>query len=447
MVSAPEPIAEYPDFDFDALARFLRRSLRAFHYHPSDIEWAWDGRKFHLLQLRPVTTYAWRRSLTSANIAELLPTRVSRLLESAQRRAALSIGRTHALWDVRTLNDHEPFTATYEDASYVNLDLFLSRLSDWGLSSQLVAREIGGAVPNMPFRLSRFLRSLPTLFRMHWIARAEITRIERRLHKLEQEFNAIIAAGGQDGPGMEEPLSEWFIRHYLFIVRSNIIINACLSTAAGSFLGKARTVYADMGTGDHPHRLKYESDPATPRRADDAPPIAVFPRWGLLTRLLNRLGAPGLGGRYFEAREWFRDNNMKLFHRLHHALEGSTWLEMAPGERSRSGTFWQSGGVAITQDYSFVIYPGTVTGIVGKDILIVGTLEPGLYEEYQRAKAVVARTGGRLSHGATLLRELKKPSAVLQDIPTDLEGKTATFDNGRLFLAGQDGVAGSGART
>jgi PEP-utilizing family enzyme len=64
----------------------------------------------------------------------------------------------------------------------------------------------------------------------------------------------------------------------------------------------------------------------------------------------------------------------------------------------------------------------------------VDALEPGLYEDYKKAKAVIARTGGRLSHGATLLRELKKPSAILQNIPPDLHGRTVTLDNGRLQL-------------
>ncbi len=125
---APDPIEEHPDFDFSKLEQFLREALRAFHYHPSDIEWAWDGEELHLLQLRPVTSYDWRRSLTSANLDELLPSQVSRLMEHAQRRASLSISRIYALWDPRVLNDHEPFSAVFEDASYVNVDLFLSRL-------------------------------------------------------------------------------------------------------------------------------------------------------------------------------------------------------------------------------------------------------------------------------------------------------------------------------
>ena len=71
-----------------------------------------------------------------------------------------------------------------------------------------------------------------------------------------------------------------------------MIVTACLSSVGGSFLGKARTVYADMSGGKSCHRLKYESDPATARVRIDAPALAPFPRWNPLVRLLNRMGVP-----------------------------------------------------------------------------------------------------------------------------------------------------------
>ncbi|HEX2898432.1 MAG TPA: alpha/beta fold hydrolase, partial [Bacteroidia bacterium] len=104
---------------------FLQECIRTFHYAHSDIEWAWDGNQFWMLQIRPVTAYNWRRSLSSANLDEILPAQVSRLMEHAQRRASLSIGRLYGLWDKRNLRDNEPFTQLSEDASYLNLDLFL----------------------------------------------------------------------------------------------------------------------------------------------------------------------------------------------------------------------------------------------------------------------------------------------------------------------------------
>ena len=66
------------------LLSFLFESIRLFHYQASDIEWAWDGTDFFLLQIRPVTAYGWHRCLTSANLDEILPKQVSRLMEEGQ---------------------------------------------------------------------------------------------------------------------------------------------------------------------------------------------------------------------------------------------------------------------------------------------------------------------------------------------------------------------------
>lgn len=413
-------------FPVHALWDFLRRCIRTFHYAPSDIEWAWDGKQFWMLQIRPVTAYNWRRSLSTANLDEILPAQVSRIMEHGQRRASLSIGRLYGLWDSRCLRDNEPFTLTADDASYLNLDLFMGRFYDWGLNSQMIAREIGGAAPRIDFSLGRFLGSIPTFLRMMRRARRELLGTEASLQSFDAELKLLEQAGDADA------LARWFERYYLYIVRQNMVINACLSSAMGSFLARRRTVYGQMGEeGGHPHRLKYESDPASPRPDVPAPALEAFPRWSGIVRLLHRMGAPGLGGKYFEVREWFRDANMRLFFRLHHALKGSAWLELHPAVRNKSGTFWQDGSGSMAQSHGFVIYPGAAEGIVGQDILIVDALEPGHYADYQKARAVIARTGGRLSHGATLLRELKKPSAVMPgaDFP---EGSRVRYWDGEI---------------
>ena len=102
--------------------------------------------------------------------------------------------------------------------------------------------------------------------------------------------------------------------------------------------------------------------------------------------------------------------------------------------RQLQGTFWQDGGVAEAQAYSFVIHPGAAEGVVGQDILIVDALDPGQFERYKRAAAVIARMGGRLSHGATLLREIRKPSAIVAGCNLDgaLDGKRVRYANGAI---------------
>jgi pimeloyl-ACP methyl ester carboxylesterase len=500
-------------FPLAQLHAFLKQCIRAFHYAHSDIEWAWDGQQFHMLQIRPVTGSDWRRSLSSANLDEILPRQVSRLMEHAQRQASLSISRLYALWDPRTLQDSEPFTVSHLDASYINSDLFLSRFKDWGLPSQLLANEIGGAVPKFGFNLLNFVHSIPLFLKMQRRTRKQILQTAQILQAFEQELQEIIAQKHKNPkpqnstlpsdsktqqdvkqepqelepqevitqkhpnpkPQNSTPPSDsetqqdveqepqqittqkhpnpkpenstlpsdpensensalvgWFVRYYTFIVRQNMVINACLSSAMGSFWGRRKTVYGQMQEGQYPHRLKFESDPASMRLSDEVMPLEPFPRWSAGIHLLHRLGAPGLGGKYFEVREWFRDNNMRLFHQLHIALRGSEWLLPHTGIREKSGAFWQDGGAVMTQSHGFVIYPGRAEGIVGEEIMIVDALEPGHYEDYKKAKAVIARTGGRLSHGATLLRELKKPSAVMPLVGTDLLGQRVVYIDGEL---------------
>jgi hypothetical protein len=421
-------------FKISELWHFLQKTIKAFHYQPSDIEWAWDGYAFYLLQIRPVTHYLWRRSLTSANMDEILPKQVSVLMEHTQRRAALSIGRIYSLWDKRVLNDNEPFSVTAEDnASYINSDLFLTRFKDWGLPSKLYAQEIGGAVPHLPFNFWKFCKNIPVFLKMQSVSRKKILEIEQELQAFETELESIRKTAN---PQKETDLANWFTRYYVWIVQRNIFINNCISTSFGSFWGKRKTVYDSLNPQDFPHRIHFESDPATPRNNKEEKRLLLFPLWSKGIRIAHLLNLAGLQSYYFEVREWFRDNNMRLFHRLHNALEGSEWLKAHEGIRTKSGCFWQNGGETLSQAFSFVIYLGRVEGILGKDILVVDALEPGHFEDYKQAKAVISRTGGRLSHGATLLRELQKPSAVISNFPKDFEEKFVIFENGKILEKG-----------
>jgi pimeloyl-ACP methyl ester carboxylesterase len=418
-----------PPFPLAAFEKFIRDTLRTFHFAPADIEWAWDGATFWLLQTRPVVGYPWRRLLTSANLDEILPAQVSRLMEHAQRRAASTIPQIYALWDPRVLEDAEPFTTPHANASYINSDLFLSRFNDWGLPSALYAREIGGAVPRIPFNPLVFAANIPMFLRMLWLSRAEIDRIPTRSQAFAAELETLTDS---------DAIARWFVRFYVFIVQSNFLITAALTSSGGGFLGKPRTVYADVTRDAHAfaHRMPYESDPATPRPDMPAPPLQAHPQWPGWIRALHRLGAPVMGGYYFVTREWFRDQHARLFFRMHQALRGTAWLKPHEASRDIRGTFWQDSGAAgvSAQSESFVIYPGAATGVVGRDILIVDALDAGQFEDYRRATAVIARSGGRLSHGATLLRELRKPSAVIGDAPQALDGQTVRYRDGQLSL-------------
>lgn len=413
-----------------ALWDFLQGVLKVFHYVPGDIEWAWDGQQLWLLQYRPISEHGWRRHLTSANIAEILPPKPSRFVEYAQRRAATSIPAIMARWDSRVLQDNEPFTAVFGGASYINNDLFLARLSDWGISATSYAGEVGGATPFLPWRPLRLMQSLPRLWRMQHRARAYLEALAPGLQRFDQEL-AQLKAEGADG----HQLANWFSRFYVFVVQGNLCIATALASSGGALLGRPPTAYDDLH--DSPHRLPWETDPGTPRPAMRDLPLQPQPAWPIAITLAHQLGLPGLRGYYLQIREWYRDNLMRIFFRLHHAMpeaQRAHWFAPHPQARSREGSFWQDGSQASEQASGFMIYPGQVQGILGQDILLEDSLDPGRYAQYQAANAVIARMGGRLSHGSTLLRELRKPSAVLPQVDSEWLGRKVLLHDGALRL-------------
>lgn len=409
---------------------FLQDVLRVFHYVPGDVEWAWDGHQLWLLQYRPISDYGWRRHLTAANIAEILPPQPSCFVEYAQRRAAGSIPAIMARWDPRVLQDNEPFTALFGSASYINNDLFLARLADWGVASSSYAGEVGGATPYLPWRPMRLLRSLPLFLRMQRTARGHLLTLQKQLQRFDQELSALHAQGA-DG----RQLADWFARFYVFVVQGNLCIATALASSGGDLLGRPPTAYDDL---EHcPHRLPWETDPATARPALTDLPLQAFPTWPGVIELAHRTGLPGLRGYYLQVREWYRDNLMRVFFRLHHAMpmaDRAHWFAPHADIRTRAGSFWQDGREGVEQATGFMIYPGHVQGVLGEDILLEDTLDPGRHAHYQSARAVIARMGGRLSHGSTLLRELRKPSAVMPDVDTTWLGREVRYIDGALTL-------------
>ncbi|WP_449121850.1 alpha/beta hydrolase [Pseudomonas viridiflava] len=414
----------------DVLWDFLQDVLRVFHYVPGDVEWAWDGQQLWLLQYRPISDYGWRRHLTAANIAEILPPQPSRFVEYAQRRAAGSIPAIMGRWDARIFQDNEPFTALFGAASYINNDLFLARLADWGVASSSYADEVGGATPHLPWRPLRLLRSLPLFLRMQRIARGHLLTLETRLIRFDRELDSLTA---QHADGQQ--LADWFTRFYVFVVQGNLCIATALASSGGDLLGRPPTAYDDL---EHcPHRLPWETDPATPRPALTDLPLQAFPAWPKMIRLAHSAGLPGMRGYYLQVREWYRDNLMRVFFRLHHAMpqtDRAHWFAPHPDVRARTGSFWQDGREGTEQAAGFMIYPGQVQGILGEDILLEDTLDPGRHAHYQSARAVIARMGGRLSHGSTLLRELRKPSAVLPHVDPEWLGREVRYADGELTL-------------
>lgn len=416
--------------DQSMLRQFLNRVLHTFHYVHGDVEWAWDGSQLHLLQYRPISNYPWRRHLTAANIGEILPQKPSRLIDHALDRIASSVPAVMARWDTRVLEDNEPFTTRHGGALYINNDYMLSRLRDWGLPFTHYGNEIGGGTPTSAWHVGRLLMSLPLLWRMQRHSRKQMDTLELDLRRFDVELRALSADSAN-----ANTLIEWLLRFQLYVVQSNICIATALAGSGGTWLGKPPTAYSDIA--NTPHRLPWETDPATPRPPLIELPLQALPEWPCLARLAHKLGLPGMRGYYLQVREWFRDNHTRIYFRLHHAMpvsERDYWFAPVEHERCQRDSFWQDGHDGNHVRNGFVIYPGSATGILGKDVLLVDSLDPGRHAEYREAQAVIARMGGRLSHGSTLLRELRKPSAVLPSVDPAWNGRRVNYRNGVLSL-------------
>lgn len=409
---------------------FLQGVLRTFHYVAGDVEWAWDGHQLWLLQYRPISVYGWRRHLTAANIAEILPPQPSVLMEYAQRRAAGSIPAIMARWDPRVLEDNEPFTALFGGASYINNEVFLARLGDWGVASIRYASEVGGSAPHLAWRPLRLLRSIPVFLRMQFSARKHLLSLAGQLQRFDQELVALQSSGA-----CGQQLADWLTRFYVFVVQGNLCIGTALASSGGELLGRPATAYGDL---QHcPHRLPWETDPATARPAMTDLPLQPFPYWPEPVYIAHKSGLPGMRGYYLQVREWYRDNLMRIFYRLHHAMplqDRAEWFAPHPDARTREGGFWQDGREGTESAVGFVIYPGQARGVLGVDILLETTLDPGRHAHYQTAMAVIACMGGRLSHGSTLLRELRKPSAIMPQVDRSWLGREVLYREGELEL-------------
>ena len=271
--------------------------------------------------------------------------------------------------------------------------------------------------------------------RMVLLSRRYIRSTYSRLCKHCNELNDILLS--ETGNRRDE-LVNWFLRFYVFVVQTNMVINAAIATSMGSCYKRSITAYAKLSGDNSIHRVKYETDPASPRAKgaveDFTPPVGT----GIDT-LIDYLGLPGNAGYYMEIREWFRDSYTRLYHKLHFGLLpyetiSPYWFDSHPDPRQNKGGFWQDNNDADSRAEALVIYPGRVEGRVGTEILVVDSLDPGHYRVYQTFKAVIARLGGRLSHGAILLRELQIPSAIIPQLPLISDGTVICLNNDSISI-------------
>jgi pyruvate,water dikinase len=145
----------------------LRKVRRVFDEADWDVEWADDGKRIWLVQVRRVTRPTLRNELfTSAGHREMLPDPPSRLMTSLIASCAPGLFESFRRFDPR-LPAGRPLIEVFRGRPFLNLSLLTETMRRWGLPSRLVTDSIGGAADrDFGAQPSRLLLQVPLLARL-----------------------------------------------------------------------------------------------------------------------------------------------------------------------------------------------------------------------------------------------------------------------------------------
>lgn len=260
----PGTAALLPPRPFAArLQRLLRDVRQVFGSGDWDVEWADDGERCWLIQLRPVTRPTRRdEAFTIANHKEILPELPSRFMASLVAACADRLFGYYRRFDP-SLPAHRPFIETFLGRPYINLSLLGEMMRVFGLPTRLVTDSIGGeadrpAGPN----LHRLLRKLPVLARF---GAAQLTAVEATRWRIAE----IQPRGERPGRTIGECVATlaWL---YTTLVSGMMALTAAMSgplaalRAAGvleEHTARHRTVATAIADDLAPPRVLVQADP------------------------------------------------------------------------------------------------------------------------------------------------------------------------------------------
>jgi pyruvate,water dikinase len=168
------------------LQRLLRDVRRVFGPGDWDIEWADDGARCWLIQLRPITRPTRRdEAFTLANHKEILPELPSRFMASLVEACADRLFANYRHFDP-SLPVHRPFIESFLGRPYINLSLLSEMMRVFGLPTSLVTDSIGGE-PDRPAgaNLPRLARKAPILARMGVAQLTAVESADRRIGEIQ----------------------------------------------------------------------------------------------------------------------------------------------------------------------------------------------------------------------------------------------------------------------
>jgi rifampicin phosphotransferase len=351
------------------LQRLLRDVRRELGEHDWDIEWADDGQRCWLVQVRPITAPVARdEALTLANHREILPDLPSRFTTSVVADAAPELFGYWRGFD-RSLSADRHFTEVVAGRPVINLSLLTDTMRILGLPTRFVTDSMGGSSDvSVGFAPARLLRKAPNLVALG----IDQLRAVGNGRRAAQRIRRAAADPGHDLPAAVETFRTVYIELITGMFALTTAISGPLAVldrlgVAGVLHTRQRTagtrVIADLGplrelvrsrpeladrirsddlpTDDpafgrswerylalHGHRGIYESDLARPRYREDPAP--------LLDALLHTrdLSAPAdvplrarlvwplwrQASRAITAREELRSDAMRVFERLRRHL-------------------------------------------------------------------------------------------------------------------------------
>jgi rifampicin phosphotransferase len=491
-----------------------------------DIEWADDGERCYLVQLRPITQPTRRNeAFTIANHKEILPELPSTFMTSVVESCAKDLFQYYRNFDP-SLPSTRPFIEVFYGRPYINLSLMSEMMRIFGLPTRLVTDNIGGETDRVyGLNLKRMARKI-IRWNLPRFAFAQINSV-RHVHATTATMHDKTTNLPQSFSGLTESM-RWL---YTALVTEMFSLTAAIGPMLSLLRGfgtlnehNARNetisskMYADMAplrdivarhagmlpvleAGEIPedaafkaawadyiatygHRGIYESDIARPRYKDDPTPLLQ----SLTTPTGKRQPTPPRtfkgwltqplwwqAGRTIRAREQWRHDAMIGFARIRDAMVtlaqekvaagvlpdvDSLWMLTVDEVKSLDvdwvpdAAFWEDRRAEIerlrgyhlpdlfrrfddleathddadtTQDNSLQgigLTTGTVTGQAWvlrepalttpphfeHTVLIARSVDAGWIATFGRVAGVVVETGGDLSHGSIILREIGLPA-------------------------------------
>jgi rifampicin phosphotransferase len=143
------------------LQRLLKGVRRWLGQQDWDIEWADDGERCYLVQLRPITRPTRRdEAFTIANHKEILPDLPSRYMTSVIESCADRLFDYYRAFDP-SLPSTRPFIEVFYGRPYINLSLMSDMMRIFGLPTRLVTDNIGGETDRTyGLNLQRMIRKI-----------------------------------------------------------------------------------------------------------------------------------------------------------------------------------------------------------------------------------------------------------------------------------------------